>query len=307
MTTTPIPIGIQLPEVEREVRWPEYAAMARAAEEVGFASLWLGDHLLYRGGQSHYGAGQEHGADQGPWEAWTLLSALAAITERVRLGPLVACAGFHNPAMLAKKAATLAEVSAGRFVLALGSGWSETEFRAFGFPFDHRVSRFEESFEIVRRLVAGERVTFAGRFHDTDDVVLLPPAQHRCELMVGSKGPRMLSITLPWVDWWNAWHADFGNTAEGFAALNATIDAACADAGRDAAAVRRSACAYIVLDRDAGERPITEDSPPIEGSPDAMAARLRELGEAGADEIIVVVNPINERSIRQLGEVLALV
>lgn len=307
MHITSLPIGIQLPEVEREVRWPEYAAMARAAEEVGFASLWLGDHLFYRGGQSHYGEGQTHGGDQAPWEAWTLLSALAAITERVRLGPLVACAGFHNPGMLAKKAATLAEVSGGRFTLALGAGWNEPEFRAFGFPFDHRVSRFEESFGIVRRLLAGERVTVHGRFHHVDDLVLLPPARHDCELMVGSKGQRMLSIALPWVDAWNAWHADYGNTAEGFAALNARIDEACREVGREPAAVRRTACAYVVLDRAAGERPITADSPPIEGPPDAIAARLRELGEAGADEIIVVANPITERSIHRLGDALALV
>jgi alkanesulfonate monooxygenase SsuD/methylene tetrahydromethanopterin reductase-like flavin-dependent oxidoreductase (luciferase family) len=306
VTTTDKPsIGVQLPEVEREVRWPEYAAMARAAEEVGFDSVWVGDHLLYRPGQDHYGAGQEHAGEQGPWEAWTLLSALAAVTERVRLGPLVACAGFHNAGMLAKKASTLAEVSGGRFVLGLGSGWNATEFRAFGFPYDHRVSRFEEGFDIVRRLLDGEHVTVDGRFHQAQELVLLPPAQHGCELMVGSNGPRMLSITLPWVHAWNTWYDDYGNTAEGFAALNATITAACHDAGRDPSTLRRSACAYVVLDRDAGERPILPDAPPIEGPPDVIAARLRELGEAGADEIILVVNPITERSIRALGDVIA--
>ena len=103
-------IGIQLPEVEREVRWPEYLAMAKAAEEVGFESVWLGDHLLY------------DGPERAPWEAWTLLSALAAATSTVRLGPLVACAGFHPPAVLAKMASTIDEVSGGRFVLGIGSG-----------------------------------------------------------------------------------------------------------------------------------------------------------------------------------------
>jgi alkanesulfonate monooxygenase SsuD/methylene tetrahydromethanopterin reductase-like flavin-dependent oxidoreductase (luciferase family) len=300
-------IGIQLPEVEREVRWPEYAAMARAAEEVGFDSIWVGDHLLYRGGQAHYGAGQDHPGEQGPWEAWTLLSALAAVTGRVRLGPLVACAGFHNPGMLAKKAATLAEVSGGRFVLGLGSGWNATEFQAFGFPYDRRVSRFQESFDIVRPLLAGERVSVDGRYHRAEELVLLPPAVHPCELMIGSNGPRMLSIALPWVHAWNTWYDDYANTAEGFAALNATITAACGAVGRDPATVRRSACAYVVLDRSAGERPITPEAPPIDGPPDAIAARLRELGEAGADEIVLVVNPITERSIRALGAVLAAV
>jgi hypothetical protein len=95
---------------------------------------------------------------------WTLLAALAAVTQRVRLGPLVACASFHPPGLIAKMAATIDEVSGGRFVLGLGAGWNETEYRAFGLPYDHRVSRFEESFGIVRRLVAGERATLAGRF-----------------------------------------------------------------------------------------------------------------------------------------------
>ena len=116
--------------------WPEYLAMARAAEDAGFDSIWLGDHLLYRG------EGEE---ERGPWEAWTLLGALAAVTERVDLGPLVACTAFHPPGLIAKMAATVAEIAGGRFVLGLGAGWNEEEFRAFGLPFDHRVSRFEES------------------------------------------------------------------------------------------------------------------------------------------------------------------
>jgi len=148
--------GVQLPEVEREVRWPEYAAIARAAEEVGFDSIWVGDHYLYRG---------DGRPERGPWEAWTTLAALAAITERVRLGPLVACLNFHHPAVLAKTAATVGEVSRGRLTFGMGAGWNRTEFDAFGIAFDHRASRFEEAFEIVRRLLAGERGTYRGRWH----------------------------------------------------------------------------------------------------------------------------------------------
>src|SRR4051794_41926413 len=103
-------IGIQLPEVEREVRWPEYVAMAKAAEEVGFESIWLGDHLLYER------------PERAPWEAWTLLSALAAATSTVRLGPLVACAGFHPPAGLAQMGSTVDEGSGGRLGLGVRPG-----------------------------------------------------------------------------------------------------------------------------------------------------------------------------------------
>jgi probable F420-dependent oxidoreductase len=288
-------LGIQLPEVEREVRWPEYLALARAAEAAGFGSIWLGDHLLYRG---------DGRPERAPWEAWTLLAALAAATERVRLGPLVACAGFHPPGLIAKMAATIDEVSGGRFVLGLGAGWNEQEFSAFGIPYDRRVSRFEEAFAIVRGLLAGERVTLAGRHWQADDAVLLPPPARRTPLMIGSNGPRVLGITLPHVDAWNTWYTDFGNTAEGFAALNARISAAAREAGRAPEEIERSACVLVALDRADAGREI--DVPPLEGSPERIAARLGELAEAGADEAILVVAPITERSIRTLAEVVAL-
>jgi probable F420-dependent oxidoreductase len=287
-------LGIQLPEVEREVRWPEYVALARAAEEAGFDSIHVGDHLLYR---------DDGRPERGPWEAWTLLSALAAVTERVQLGPLVACTAFHPPGLIAKMAATIDEVSGGRFVLGLGAGWQEQEFAAFGLPYDRRVARFEEAFAIVRGLLAGERVTVDGRYWQARNAVLLPPPARRTPLMIGSNGPRVLGIALPHVDAWNTWYTDFGNTAEGFAELNERISAAARDAGRPPDEVERSACVLVVLDRSSPERPL--EVPPLEGAPDRIAERLRELADAGADEAILVVSPITERSIRSLGEVVA--
>jgi probable F420-dependent oxidoreductase len=289
-------IGIQLPEVERDVRWPEYAAMARAAEEVGFDSIWIGDHLLYRG---------DGRPERGPWDAWTLLAGLAGVTERVTLGPLVACTAFQRPGILARTAAAVDELSGGRLVLGIGAGWNEPEFRAFGIPFDRRVARFEEAVEIVRRLLAGERVTFAGTYESVDDAVLLPPPARRVPLMVGATGPRMLAATLPHVDAWNVWFDHYGNTAEGFAALNREIDDAARAAGRDPGAIARSACTLVVLDRAAGERPVPDGVVALEGSPERIAAGLRELADAGADEAILVVSPIDERSILRLGDALA--
>jgi probable F420-dependent oxidoreductase len=292
----PFRIGIQLPEVEREVRWPEYAAMARAAEDVGLDSIWVGDHLLYRGDDQ---------LERGPWEAWSLLAGLAAVTSRVALGPLVACAGFHAPAILAKKAATVDEVSGGRLVLGLGAGWNEAEFRAFGVPFDHRVSRFEESFHIVRRLLAGERVTFAGRFWGVEDAVLLPRPRRHLPMMVGSSGDRMLSITLPHVDAWNIWFEHYGNTPEGFAAASARVSAAAERVGRAPDAVERSACVLVVLDRMSRERRVDPEVRPVEGQAERIAARLREFADAGAHEVILVLTPITERSIAAVVPVLA--
>ena len=271
--------------------------MARAAETAGFDSIWVGDHLLYR---------EEGGTERGPWEAWTMLAALAAVTERVELGPLVACAAFHPPGLIAKMAATVAEVSGGRFVLGLGAGWNEEEFRAHGLPYDHRVSRFEEAFTIIRGLLEGERVTLDGRFHRADDAVLLPRPAARPRLMIGSNGPRMLAATLPHVDAWNTWYEDYGNSPEGFADLNERISAAARDAGREPGEIERSACVLVGLDGSRGERAFTDTAPPLTGSPDEIAAALRELGGAGADEAILVVDPISEDSIRDLGEVVSL-
>jgi probable F420-dependent oxidoreductase len=278
-------VGVQLPEVERVVRRHELAAMARAAEETGFDSLWLGDHLVYRG---------DGRAERGPWDCFTTLAWLAGITERVTLGPLVACTAFHPPGILARMCAAVDELSGGRFVAALGAGWNRAEFEAFGIPFENHVSRFEEAFEIVRRLLAGERVTFHGRFHDVDGAVLLPPPVRRPKLMIGANRPRMLSIALPHVDAWNTWFTHYGNTVEGFAGHNAEVSAAAERAGRDPAAVERSACVLVEVDGGAGERP--RETPAV----DVVRLRdhLRGLADAGADEAVLVLDPITEDTIR---------
>jgi len=279
-------VGVQLPEVERVVRRAELAAIARAAEEIGFDSVWVGDHLLYRG---------DGRTERGPWDCWMTLAFLAGITERVELGPLVACTAFHPPGVLARLAAAVDELSGGRLVLALGAGWNETEFRAFGLPFDHHVSRFAEAFEIIRRLVAGERVTFAGRYHQVDGAVLLPPPARRPKLMIGANRPRMLSIALPHVDAWNTWYTHYGNTAEGFAAHNAEVSAAAEHAGRDPAAIERSACVLVEVE-PAGERPREVET--VRAA--QLEAHLEALAAAGADEAILVLDPITESSVRSL-------
>jgi alkanesulfonate monooxygenase SsuD/methylene tetrahydromethanopterin reductase-like flavin-dependent oxidoreductase (luciferase family) len=201
-------------------------------------------------------------------------------------------------------AATVDEMSGGRLILGLGSGWNRAEFSAFGLPFDQRTSRFEESFEIARRLLAGERVTFHGRFYQVDDAVLRPRPVRSPPLMVGSVGRRMLEATLPHVAAWNAWYEDYGNTPEGFEKLNAAVTRAAEGAGRKPSEIGRSACVLVVLDRRASERPISEGIRPLEGPMDRIAADLREIAEAGADEAILVLSPITEGSINALQEAL---
>ena len=282
-------VGVQLPEVERVVRWREVAAMARVAEDSGYGSVWLGDHLLYRG---------EARSDRGPWDAWTQLAAIAALTTRVRLGPLVAATAFHPPGLVARMAASIDEISGGRFVLGIGAGWNEPEFRAFGIPFDRLASRFEERFAIIRRLLAGERVTFDGEFEHAQDAVLLPTPSRPVPLMIGSIGPRVLRAALPHVASWNAWFSWYGNTPDGFAKRTAEVDALCRELGREPKDIARSAC-VLVAEGGPEERP--HDEPPVR--PARLQAHLRELASAGADEAILVLDPIDERTIRTAGEV----
>jgi alkanesulfonate monooxygenase SsuD/methylene tetrahydromethanopterin reductase-like flavin-dependent oxidoreductase (luciferase family) len=278
-------VGVQLPEVEREVRWPEMLAIARTAEAAGYDSIWLGDHMLYR---------DEGGQERGPWDVWTALAALAASTERVHLGPLVASTAFHPPGLIARMATTIDEVSEGRLTLGLGTGWNETEFRAFGIAFENKVARFEEAFAIIHRLLSGERVSFDGRFYEMEDAVLLPRPRRRVPLMVGSAGSRVLAATSPQIDWWNCWYSWYGNTPSGFAALSSQFEGA----------FRRSACVLVAVEGGAGERPYEPESPPVEAV--ALRQHLDELAEAGADEVILVLDPITEPSVAAVAEALAL-
>ena len=290
-------IGIQLPEVERRVEWPELFAMARTAEAVGFDSIWLGDHLLYD---------LPGGITRGPWEVWTSLAALAAVTERVHIGPLVASTGFHAPAMLAKQAATVDAISGGRLILGLGAGWNEREFRAYGFPYDHRVSRFEEAFTIVRSLLREGRIDFDGTYYRVEDCVLDPPA--RPPLMLGSTGPRMLRIGLPHVDAWNVWWSEYGNTPDGFAALRQRVDGAAVECGRKPGDVAATAAVLVSLPGGAGRLMgdgYNAEVVPVTGSATDIAAHLDAMADAGATHVQLVTDPITVESIETLGGVLA--
>ena len=295
----PLAVGIQLPEVEYVVRWPELREMARLAEDIGFDSLWVGDHYLYRDARG----------SRGPWEAWSQLAALAACTERICLGPLVAATAFHAPAVLAKLAATVDEVSGGRLILGLGAGWNETEFRALGVPYDHRVSRFEEAFTIVRTLLAEGAIDFDGRFYQARDCELRPRGQRPGgpPLMIGSTGPRMLRLTLPWVRATNAWYSAYGNRPAGLAPIAATVDSACRDVGREPASVERTAAVYVATERATGARDFDRvAAPPLRGSPEQLAASLRAFADAGLSHVQLVVDPIDAGGIEALAPVLEL-
>jgi alkanesulfonate monooxygenase SsuD/methylene tetrahydromethanopterin reductase-like flavin-dependent oxidoreductase (luciferase family) len=299
--SVPLKIGVQLPEVEREVRWPELRDMARVAEEVGLDSIWLGDHLLFRDPVT---------GTRGPWEAWSLLAALGEATERVAIGPLVAATSFHNPAMIAKKAATVDEISGGRLVLGLGAGWNEAEYQAFGFPYDHRVARFEEAFTIIKTLIREGSIDHEGRFFTHREMELLPRARSGMQLLVGSNGPRMLRITTPHIDIWNSWYTWFDNEPEGLAPLVEELEWAAAEVGRDASTIERSAAVLVQMEGGTGRIAGSTDRPattPITGSREVLAEALSRFGEAGMGLLQVVLDPIDAASIEELGEVARLI
>lgn len=301
VTGRPLRVGIQLPEVEREVRWTELLDMTRAIEDLGFDSVWVGEHLLYR---------WEDRPPRGPWEAWTLLAAVAASTTRIELGPLVACTNFHNPALLAKQAATIDELSGGRFVLGLGAGWNEPEFRAYGYPYDHRIDRFKEAFTIIRTLLREGAIDFDGRWYQARDCELLPrgPRPTGPPLMIGSNGPRMLRMTMPHAAAWNSWYDDIDNRPEGVPPIRALVDEACREVGRDPAQVERSVAALVRL-TDGGGR-LQGDleqgaMPPLSGEPGLLAESLRGFAREGIAEVQLVLDPITVGSIKAIAPVLA--
>jgi alkanesulfonate monooxygenase SsuD/methylene tetrahydromethanopterin reductase-like flavin-dependent oxidoreductase (luciferase family) len=291
----PCKVGVQLPEVERFVPWPEYLDLARRAEAAGFDSVWVGDHLVYD---------LPDGTTRGPYEAWTTLAAIAAVTERVEIGPLVASTSFHAPAMLAKQAATVDAISQGRLIVALGAGWNRREYDAFGFPYDHRVSRFEEALAIIVPLLREGRTTFHGRYYDVDDCVLdpRPVREGGPPIMLGSNSPRMLRIGLPVVDAWNVWWSIYDNSVERFAEIKAEVDAAVPE-GREVVA---TAAVLVTLASGAG-RLMGEsyDARVAAVTPDDLTDHIAAMSATGATHLQLVLDPITAESIDTVGQVLA--
>ncbi len=305
-TGRPLKIGLFLPFAERMLdgetpRWADLLAMAQLAEQIGCDALWFGDHLSL------------HVSDPaGCWEAWTLLSALAATTTRVQLGPLVSPTSFRNPALLAKMAATLDEVSDGRLILGLGAGYVEEEYRAFGFPYDHRGSRFVEAFAIITGLLRTGYVDFAGTYYQARECALRPrgPRPQGPPIIVGTRGQRLLRLTAEGADGWNAWLV---NAQPGSSALAAArpalveLDAACRAVGRDPATLDRSVT--IAIDTTgatvaAHAFPPPGGYAPLVGDPAMLARQLAAFAAEGIDQLQLALVPCTLATIAALAPVL---
>ena len=279
MAGRPLKVGVQLPEVEREVRWPELLDMARADR---------GRRLrLDLAGRPPALPLARAGPPRGPWEAWTLMAAIAATTSRVEFGPFVACTSFHNPGVLAKQAATIDEISGGRLILGLGAGWNETEFEAFGFPYDHRVDRFEEAFTIIRTLLREGAIDFDGRYYQARDCELLPrrrpsgraAAAHRLQRAADAADRAAPRRRVEHLVRGHRQHAGGHRPA---AATSSTRRAG--DVGRDPAAIERTVAVLVGLPGGTGR--LSGDAtqaaiPPLTGDPAAWPRRCARYARRG--------------------------
>ena len=290
--TRPLKVGLFLSVAERPAgaRWSDLKALARHAEAAGFDSLWVSDHLMFPGRRDGEPA-------LGRWECWSILASLAAVTSRVELGTLVACMGFRNPALLAKMADTVEEISDGRLILGLGAGWYEPEYRAFGFPFDHRMTRFEEALRIVDGLLRHGAIDFQGQYHEARDCVLRPrgPRRFGPPILIGARPdrPRALRLVAQYADHWNI----SDKTPREVASIREVVDAACVKMGRDPATLRRTV--HTLIDLPGFE---SSQSPAevrahrlargaVTGSPEQLAAHLAALAREGIGHVQLWLEP----------------
>lgn len=302
-------LGLFLPVMEGWLgdhwspRWADVSHIAALAESVGFDALFVPDHLVI--GHSPYW-GIPEGEIRGTWEAWTLVSALAAQTRRVAVGTFVLGAGFRNPALLAKMAVTADEVSGGRLILGLGCGSHPPEYAAFGYPYDHRVDRFDEALQILVPLLRKGRVDFAGRYHAARACELLPrgPRPTGPPIWIAAYQPRMMRLAARWGDAFvTAWHPDAGAAAEPLARL----DAACATVGRAPATLGRTVGVII-----RPGRPGTAPRPPLPmgtlgGTPEEIAAGLLAFRAAGVGHVVCMLDPRDATGVEGFAPVIELV
>ncbi len=294
-------VGLLLPQAEgrfggETARWTDLLEMARLAEDVGFDSVWTIDHVILA---------YPDAPSQGVWECWSLLAALAASTSRVELGPLVTPTSFRNPALLAKMADTVDEISNRRLILGLGAGWVEREYEAMGLPFDHRVSRFEEALKIIHGLLRTGAVDFQGRFYSARECELRPrgPRPEGPPIIIGSSGERMLRLAAEYGDGWNAFFSTTGNTPEGIPPLREKVDAACRDVGRDPATFERTCAVFVRYDLP-GAVGHPQAQHPVEGEPEQIAERLRGFAREDISHVQIYLDPMTPEGVEAFASVI---
>ena len=269
-----VKIGLALPTIDlaagRTASLAELGTRALAAEQLGFDSLWVMDHLWVERG----------GIRGGGHDPFVTLAYLAARTERVQLGTLVLCNSFRHPGQLARETAALSDASGGRFICGLGAGWHQPEYDAFGFPFDHKVSRLAETLEVIGPLLKGERVTHEGRFYQLREASTLVTAPAAPVWVAGGQ-PRMMDLIARHADGWNtAW---LGGDPAPFSGKLLDLHAAIDKVGRPRDQVEISVGVFALPEVGAD----SSDGKAITGGRTEVAEALNRYREAGADHVIV--------------------
>lgn len=288
-------IGIQI-EPQFGYHYDEVAAIARACETNGLSRVWLSDHLFL----------DADSVATDCLEAWTLLAALARDTSRIRLGLMVGCQSYRNPALLAKIAAGVDRMSGGRLEFGVGAGWKELEYQAYGYEFPEpkvRVDELVDTLEICTRMWTQERATYAGKRYRVTDAPCSPkPVQVPLPIWIGGTKPRIMRTAAKYATWFNFNLAGGRMTPEAIGEQMQALDAACAAVKRDPRTLKRSAFIGIFVAKDAtevetlvAEAAAKAKLTPAEwraarpgavvGTPDAVAARLAEYAVAGIEHV----------------------
>ncbi|WP_236034227.1 LLM class flavin-dependent oxidoreductase [Belnapia mucosa] len=312
-TGRPLKVGLVLPlehdHGRTKARWRDIKALAQHAEAAGFDSLWLPDHLVYDFAQM---GGIPDVPPWGVWEAWSILSSVAAVTERVEIGPLVSCTSFRNPALLAKMADTVDEISNGRLVLGLGAGYHEIEFRQFGYPLDHLVGRFDEALQIIHALLRTGKVDFEGAYYSTRECELLPRGPRRTgpPILMGAKAPRTRRLAAQYADYWNGLRVD---APEKVVPMREAMDDACIKAGRDPKSLLRTMLLLFDLpgayggEAPEGHRAFrTALGASPAGTAEALAEKLRAFAREGISHVQIWLEPNTRATVDAMVPVLEL-
>jgi alkanesulfonate monooxygenase SsuD/methylene tetrahydromethanopterin reductase-like flavin-dependent oxidoreductase (luciferase family) len=297
-----VKIGLYQPPSEYTMagdspRWEDIKRMTLVGEQVGFDSVWCADHLIFRTGSDV--------PEKGLWECWSTLSALAAVTERMEIGPLVTCLGFRNPALLAKMADTIDEISGGRFILGIGAGWHEPEYRAFGYPYDHRYSRFVEGIKIIASLIREGRAEFQGEYYRVEDCVLRPrgPRGGNLPIMIGTFGKKMMRVAAEYADIWNAdWSQRFSEIKQ----HDEELTRACEEVGRDPATLERTACILVETEGAVGRGSshASRNQPSAPMSNDQLVEVIGEYKDNGYTHLIIWIDPNTSDAIARFAPVI---
>ena len=291
-------LGVQI-EPQFGFSYESVRDIARAANTAGFTRLWVSDHLFLN----------KDSVATDCLEAWTLLAALARDTERIRIGPMVTAQSYRNPALLAKIAAGLDQMSGGRLEFGLGAGWKDVEYQAYGYEFPEasvRVTQLVETLEICTRLWRDERATYQGKYYRIDEAVCAPkPKQQPLPIWIGGTKPRVMRIAAKWAQWFNMSNPST-SAAERITTMNATLAEACTAVGRDRSTLKTSlfVVAYVAetrgqLDTLLDELATKAKMPRAEwlasrpgaivGTLDEAAVKFREIARAGVDHANVML------------------